>query len=145
MYARWDKVNIDYNKATDYEIVDDKYIIIPLHTLIYELSVKEGFSVKYTLGENKNNSPYVGTGDIIKIYQIDNIDNAVEYMAVVRGDLNGNGLISAIDLLYIKEYFINKTSFKGAYYKALDVNGDGRKSALDLQTMKQYLLGKAKL
>ena len=64
------------------------------------------------------------------------------YTIILYGDTNGDGAISAIDLLNVQKIIINKSNLSGAYYKAADTNKDGKISAIDLLNVQKHILGK---
>jgi len=64
------------------------------------------------------------------------------YVIVQYGDTNGDGTISAIDLLNVQKIIINKSNLNGCYYKAADTNKDGKISAIDLLNVQKHILGK---
>ena len=65
------------------------------------------------------------------------------YEIVVYGDANGDGKISAVDYVQIKNYIMSKFSINGAYKEAADVNKDGKISAVDYVRIKNNIMGKS--
>jgi len=61
---------------------------------------------------------------------------------VIKGDADGNGKVTAIDLAYIKKYILGQGSiiFPGGI-EVVDMNGDGVINAIDLALLKKALLG----
>ncbi|MBQ6661849.1 MAG: hypothetical protein IJM57_10630 [Lachnospiraceae bacterium] len=60
---------------------------------------------------------------------------------IVYGDVNGDGAITALDLLYVKRHILGINSLSGVFLSAGDVKtGDGI-SALDLLYVKRHILG----
>ena len=66
----------------------------------------------------------------------------VEYEAIVRGDINGDGKISLVDLANLKLSMVGKRTINAASTMAGDINGDGKTSLNDLVKLKMYLVGK---
>lgn len=60
---------------------------------------------------------------------------------IVYGDTNGDGNISAVDYVKIKNHIMGTTKLEGAYLKAADVNKDGNISAVDYVKIKNYIMG----
>ena len=59
---------------------------------------------------------------------------------IIYGDVNGDGAITALDLLYVKRHILGISSLSGAFLTAGDVKtGDGI-SALDLLYIKRHIL-----
>ena len=63
------------------------------------------------------------------------------YKAIVYGDADGDGRISAVDYVKIKNYIMGSSSLSGAYKIAADVNRDGNISAVDYVNIKNYIMG----
>ena len=86
----------------------------------------------------KKDSTVLGTGDIV------NISNGTEtksFRIVIYGDVNGDGLVSAVDYVKIKNYIMSSSELSGSYKLAADVNNDGTISAVDYVNIKNYILG----
>ncbi len=64
------------------------------------------------------------------------------YVVVVKGDVNGDGLIYATDYVKIKNHIMGKTKLEGAYLKAADINNDNNIYATDYVRIKNYIMGK---
>ncbi len=77
------------------------------------------------------------TGDII---HINNGLKTLSYKVVVKGDVNGDGKISAADYMKIKNHIMG-TRLGDIYAQASDVNNDGRTSAADYMKIKNYIMG----
>ena len=64
-----------------------------------------------------------------------------EYIVVVSGDINGNGIITATDLTRMKNHILGRTTLTNVELEAADLNNDGRITATELTKMKKYILG----
>lgn len=60
---------------------------------------------------------------------------------IISGDTNGDGIISAVDYVKIKNHIMATSKLEGAYLKAADVNKDGNISAVDYVKIKNYIMG----
>lgn len=69
--------------------------------------------------------------------------STVNYSVVIRGDLNGDGKMSAVDYVKIRNYLDRASSLSGAYLKSADTNGDGKVTALDYVKVRNHLDGKS--
>ena len=58
------------------------------------------------------------------------------------GDVNGDGKVSALDYVAIKNHITGSKTLTGDNLAAADVNGDGKISALDYVRVKNIILGK---
>ena len=91
--------------------------------------------------ENKEiaGAEVLSTGDIITI-KTEN--ESKTFRIIITGDANGDGKISAVDYVKIKNYIMNSSSLDGAYKIAADANNDGKISAVDYVNVKNYIMGK---
>jgi hypothetical protein len=69
--------------------------------------------------------------------------STVEYTVVIRGDLNGDGKMSAIDYVKLRNYLDGASALQGAYLKGADTTGDGKASALDYVKLRNHLDNKS--
>lgn len=58
-----------------------------------------------------------------------------------RGDVNGDGKVSALDYVAIKNHILNIKKLTGEELSRADVNKDGKVSALDYVAVKNHILG----
>ena len=64
-------------------------------------------------------------------------------IAIVTGDVNGDGSITVTDMLQIKSQLLNKSKIEGVYALAADTNKDGNISITDFMQVKAHILGKS--
>jgi hypothetical protein len=77
---------------------------------------------------------FVGSGTKFTYYN-------KEYVAVITGDVDGDGEISSTDYMRIKSLFIGDYLLDGVYFEAADVDGDGDITTTDYLRIKSYFLG----
>lgn len=131
--------------STSYNIQDDKFISgISLGTGVE--TFKKSFILKNCMVEvyksdgTTVSSGKIGTGNKVKIK--DNTGKVIkEYTCVIYGDVNGNGDIEILDLVYIKRVLLGVMKLDGAYAKAADVNRSTGVDILDLVYIKRAILG----
>ena len=87
---------------------------------------------------NKKTSGAVGTGYTVTIK---NSDNEETLTIVINGDTNGDGNITAVDLLQVQKALLGTYNLTGAYKDAGDTNNDGNITAVDLLQVQKNLLG----
>lgn len=125
--------------------VKDSYLSgIKIGTKISTL--KEALS---TLGEviayDKNNqviqSAVVATGQQLVI-KANNGKDQCTFSIVIRGDVNGDGKISAIDYVKIRNKLDGKKGLYGSEFQGADVNLDQKISAIDYVKIRNQLDGK---
>lgn len=79
----------------------------------------------------------IGTGDIITITLG---TETKELSSVVLGDLNGDGVVTIIDLLRTQRILLNMSNIQSALAAGADVNQDGRVTILDLLRIQKHIL-----
>lgn len=139
-----EKLQIEIDNYTEYKEENTSYIknILP-NTTIKEFSekVKTNGEIKiYKESEEiLDKNVKMTTGMKIKVV----LDNEqIEYETVVKGDINGDGKISLVDLANLKLSMVGKRTLSTASILAGDINGDGKTSLNDLAKLKMYLVGK---
>lgn len=98
-------------------------------------------TVKYQNGSAVNLATNAGTGMIVELNDGQSV--FAQYTLVIMGDITGDGLCTALDLLKMKKHLLKQIVLEGAYAKAANTNGDaqGALSVLDLLGFKKQLLG----
>lgn len=91
----------------------------------------------------KNNDIDITSGTLATGYKviIEVGNENKEFEVVIYGDNNGDGKISAVDYVRIKNYIMGNLKLDGVYSKAADVNKDGKISAVDYVNIKNYIMG----
>ena len=79
----------------------------------------------------------MGTGSLVTAYV-----NGMQYMciAVVDGDLNGNGRVEAADYVLLRRAVLKMISVTDAAAMAADMNGNGRIEATDYLILRRRVL-----
>ncbi len=81
----------------------------------------------------------VGTGVLLEIYTADKKLFA-SYPLVIYGDANGDGKISAMDLLAVQKHLLKMVLLQDSCLAAADVNRSDSVSAMDLLAVQKHLL-----
>ena len=97
-------------------------------------SVGGNVSITNASGNEVNGS--IATGYRINI----NGSNSETLIAVVYGDVSGDGKINALDLLKVQKQILGTTNLNGSYKEAADVSHDGTINALDLLKVQKNIL-----
>jgi beta-N-acetylglucosaminidase len=88
-------------------------------------------------GELKNNG-IIATGDVI------NIKTSREektYTLIIYGDVNGDGLISSVDYIAIKNHIMGTKKLSGVSVQSADANKSGDISSADYIAIKNHIMG----
>ncbi len=94
-------------------------------------------NITITNKDNTPNNSILKTGDKLIIK-----NNSYEktYTIVIKGDTNGDGKITAVDLLRIQKHILKYTTLKDEYYEACDTNYDNSVSPVDMLRIKKHIL-----
>lgn len=103
-----------------YKIKEESLIIAP-GTKIEEI---DGAEIEGTV---------VGTGTKITI-------NEKQYTLVVLGDTTGDGEITPLDYVKVKNHIMNISNLDDCYNLAADANGDGSITPLDYVKIKNHIM-----
>lgn len=136
---------IEYVDKVDQSVLVDDLIIVKDNEYTIETVVSnfDGLSENYTYtvydkNGNEYNGDLVRTGDYIVIK-----DNNVEYNydVVLSGDTSGDGLVTPLDYVKIKNHIIGNTRLSGVpYMLAADMSGDGLITPLDYIKVKNQII-----
>jgi len=138
LYAQWD---VEKNYTINYQVDEmNNYIdlVSPNTTLdeyLTHFELGNGYSVNVDLGDKT----YIYTGSTTKII----FNNAVlaEYTNVVRGDINGDANISALDYVKVKNHIMGTNILSSMLeLLAADANNDNSISATDYVRIKNIIM-----
>ena len=108
-------------------------------------NLTEGKYVNVKVGNTTlKNSDIVPTGAKISI--VADGKTVATYTAIIRGDINmndghGDGKVSIIDLLCVRDLLLGTKAMNDTYKVSADLNSDGRISIIDLLSVRDILLG----
>ena len=128
-------------KEANYKLENDSISGIKPNTSVESIKnkiIEKGGIVTITdkVGNKKDNGN-IGTGDKINITS----GNTLNLTVLIYGDTNGDGKISAVDYVNIKNHIMGSGSLVDVYNKVADVNSDGKISAVDYVNIKNYIMG----
>ncbi|MDE7157295.1 MAG: cadherin-like beta sandwich domain-containing protein, partial [Lachnospiraceae bacterium] len=133
--------------STSYNVQDDIYITgIQPDTAVSDF--KSGFTLKgctmeiYQADGKTPLTGSVGTGSRILIRDM-NGTGVKEYACIVYGDINGDGQVDIVDMLYMKRHILGTSSLNGLREIAADVNKKGGIDIVDMLYMKRHMLGRS--
>lgn len=133
--------------TTSYSVQDNIYIAgIQPDTAVSDF--KSGFTLKgctIEVFESDGKTPSagkIGTGSKILIRDM-NGTGVKEYACIVYGDVNGDGQVDIVDMLYMKRHILGTSSLGGLKEIAADVNKKGGIDIVDMLYMKRHILGRS--
>ena len=142
LYAIWEET---YSYIINKYSIDEsnKYVdLIEINTSVDEfkknIEVNDGYRVEvdYKLVNGKN---LLYTGGKTKIYK--NNELIIEYTNIIRGEVNGDGKISALDYVKVKNHIMKANVITdNIYMLAADANVDDKISALDYVRIKNTIM-----
>lgn len=101
------------------------------------LNQQPGVTLEY-LAPDGSPAARIGTGTQLKVYQNGILDQI--YVFVIRGDIDGNGLIDLDDAWLISQYLTGEQALSSAAVIAMDVNGDGLRDLADAKAIKRAIV-----
>lgn len=128
-------ITYDYSISEDFEM-DENYFYAE-----YGISTESFSSIieckNATLNIQDN---IIATGKKLSV-SVDNRFNVWSRDLVVKGDINGDGIISIIDLVKIKKHLAEVQTLSGAYLHAALIANDEVVAVDDMVALRQILLG----
>lgn len=140
-------VAVPYSKST---IVGDGYAVMTQNMLSQDFVLADGQTSTYIYGfeagmtveaakatftpidctinivkaDRSNSDGIIATGNILQIFSADGTTILKELPIVIFGDVNGDGLIDAKDMLYVCRHILQVNILSGVYAEAADVRWD---------------------
>ena len=130
-------VNGNLNGSNNSFKVEGNNLVVEPNTTINDIK-NAGYTIISATdkdGRDVINSNTLGTGTLIKTDKGD-------FTVVKLGDADGDGIITAVDLLMIKRYIEGKYALQEVYKEAARVNKEAEVTAVDLLRVKRHLEGK---
>ena len=94
-------------------------------------------------GVSEYNGDSVATGMIVKLFRDDKVID--QKIVVVKGDVDGNGSINALDALKVVNNIIETEKLSGCYLEAAEVTNDSVVNALDALKIVNHIIGNESL
>ena len=128
-------------KEPTFSISSETYVIGTYITGIEPRTDAETFlqQIKIENCTAKLSDEKIGTGVKLELYDADNMLLA-SYPLLIYGDINGDGKISAMDLLAMQKHLLKMVFLEGDYLSAADLNNSDTVSAIDLLALQKHLL-----
>lgn len=142
LYAQW-REPIEY-EINDYVVDDEKKLIdsIVINTTVddFKKNIELGNDYKVEVdSKDVEGKALLYTGGKTKIYKNNNL--VVEYVNIVRGDVNGDAAINSADLFRVRQHLLSIVTLSDEYFLASDIDSDVEITSADLFKIRQHLLG----
>lgn len=122
-------------KGTEDTTIDFDNGLIYTHSLNNINTLKNIFTVngdvRVTPSHKTGKDNYYGTGTVVELLEGMNV--AFTQTLVVFGDVNGDGIVDALDASEIEKVSNGNSDLEGCYEDAADINSSGRIDVLDYQ------------
>ncbi len=102
---------------------------------VKELIDEAGFNCQVEAVEVSDTS-MAATGTVIK-----KLDGKVSCTVVLKGDTNGDGILSSVDFMRARGHFLGQYTLDGAFYAAADADGNSLISSTDCVKIRSHYLG----
>lgn len=108
--------------------------------ILNQITFTGGAYGKIYNADGSENNGVVGTGDYFTAYRSDG-SVIGKYTFVIYGDVNGDGQVTSMDLLYVKRHVLETKELEGVYLMAADANrGNDGITSIDLLYIKRHIL-----
>lgn len=133
------KSKISQTQTKEYKIDIEKENIIGINnnTKLSQFKKLLGGDAGYNIynGEEElQDNDVIGTGNKLVT------EYGKEFNLIVKGDVDGNGEVTATDLTVAVQILLKETNIEDTQITAIDVNNDGKITATDIAILKQVIL-----
>lgn len=139
LYAQW-KLDVPY-QINHYDVNSTDFTIdaIEAKTSLSTYQSYFSFGDDYSMRIDLGNKAYIFTGSVVEIYCGEELKG--RYTNIVRGDINGDGEISSLDYVKVKNHIMETKLITGmVYQKSADANKDNQISSLDYVRIKNIIM-----
>ncbi len=142
----------DFKLSSSLKVTEDNQIV-DIHSetsasdILSNIEVTDSIKVEIRSrngGEVLTGSKKVGTGTTVTLSTSDG-EVIQSYVIIVKGDVNGDGAVSASDYVIIKNSIMGSVNLDKSQRLGADANADGEVSALDYVLIKNHIMGISKL
>ena len=140
--AKYKIIIPDIEKSSGYK-VDGNYLNLPVNLTSDKLSLglSNIYNIKvYDANNELKDASLIATSDKVQILLGDVIVS--EYIVVIKGDINGDGKISVVDVGKLYQYFRKKITMEEYFIKASNIIDDNEIKITDVGKLYQFVKGK---
>ena len=133
--------SIEEPKVLNYPVENQMIFGIKNSTDVSNANIEFNTPYTYKIFNNarqNKTSGFVSTGDIVEAY-LENVKKK-EFRIVIKGDVNGDGMINSADLLKIRQHLLKTITLDNPYSSAADTTSDSTINSADLLRVRQHLL-----
>ena len=105
--------------------------------LMQKIDTNMSYEIKDQNGEKIEDTDLIGTGTVIEF------ENGETYTIIIEGDVDGDGKLTANDLLRVKRHIVGIEGYEieGVYKEAVDLQKDDVIDITDLLRIKRKVVG----
>ena len=85
------------------------------------------------------------TEGLIKTGTVLTFSDGTKYEAVIKGDINGDGVVDSKDILRLKNDLLSRSKLNGVYFAAADLYNDNKLDAKDMLKLQRGILEKEEI
>ena len=139
LYAIWEKDITYIINNYSYDLTNNYIDKIRVNTSMSDYLKNFVLGPGYSISVDNGNSEFIYTGSKTRISHNGNL--VVEFSNIVRGDINGDGKISSLDYVKVKNHIMNTKRISGIIFElAADANEDNKISSLDYVRIKNIIM-----
>jgi hypothetical protein len=128
-----------YSFDTENSLITGISVGTGVDDVLSNITFVSGGNAKMTDASGSSKTGSVATGDIVNVYDSSG-NKLASYSAVVKGDVNGDGVIDILDIVRIKNQMLDTSLLSGAYISAADIDGNGAVDLIDIVKAKNMIL-----
>lgn len=138
-------VNNQSSYSTSYKRINDEYLAGIVLGTSSDI-IKSSFSLNncsvsiYKSDGTTEYSGKIGTGNKVKIKDLSG-NTIKEYTCLIYGDINGDGNVDLVDMLYQKRHILGISTLSGVRAMAADINQKDGVDIVDMLYIKRQILG----
>lgn len=138
-------VNNQSSYTTSYKKINDEYLL-GITPGTSSDTIKASFNLSnctvsiYKSDGTTEYSGAIGTGNRVKIKDLSG-NTIKEYTCLIYGDINGDGNIDIVDMLYQKRHILGIDTLSGVRAMAADINKKDGVDIVDMLYVKRHILG----
>ena len=122
-----------------YDIEEEYVLVYEPKTTVNQFVEKLVDTTKYKVTVTENNGgSKLGTGAVVTVTSLDGTEEYAIFEVVVKGDINGDGDVDALDSGIIREVIADTTKLVGSFKSAADITNDGEIDSQDSMLILQF-------
>ena len=127
--------NVIADSGVTYTLYDGNKVVYDPSKVVYD-----GNKIDYSTDDNS-----IDWFSILKTGMTLKVGNDTTYTIAVRGDVSGDGLLTALDMSQLKMHIVGLKTLQSPYTDAADMNYDGQITSVDMSQLKTMLVNSSSI